>query len=208
MKTLKIFATLLMLFVFTSSMNAQKILTKEQEKAVKKDVKKYEKEGWKVKPGSPTIAMQLTKSYQMVWEKTADGADQWIMGEGSSIGSIYDAARTQAMTVAQGEIARKMKTDLTAQIEQDLANEQFSQQEAESIAQTVVNTMGRSVDQSISRPNSLIEMYRDLPNGNVEVLMRLAISSAKLDSLAKEAIEKARRDYLQKRIDEVKNKNK
>lgn len=208
MKTLKIFATLLMLFVFTSSMNAQKILTKEQEKDVKKDVKKYEKEGWKVKPGSPTIAMQLTKSYQMVWEKTADGADQWIMGEGSSVGTIYDAARTQAMTVAQGEIARKMKTDLTAQIEQDLANEQFSQQEAESIAQTVVNTMGRSVDQSISRPNSLIEMYRDLPNGNVEVLMRLAISSAKLDSLAKEAIEKARRDYLQKRIDEVKNKNK
>ena len=208
MKTLKIFATFLMLFVFTSSMNAQKILTKEQEKAVKKDVKKYEKEGWKVKPGSPTIAMQLTKSYQMVWEKTADGADQWIMGEGSSVGTIYDAARTQAMTVAQGEIARKMKTDLTAQIEQDLANEQFSQQEAESIAQTVVNTMGRSVDQSISRPNSLIEMYRDLPNGNVEVLMRLAISSAKLDSLAKEAIEKARRDYLQKRIDEVKNKNK
>ena len=158
MKTLKIFATLLMLFVFTSSMNAQKILTKEQEKAVKKDVKKYEKEGWKVKPGSPTIAMQLTKSYQMVWEKTADGADQWIMGEGSSVGTIYDAARTQAMTVAQGEIARKMKTDLTAQIEQDLANEQFSQQEAESIAQTVVNTMGRSVDQSISRPNSLIEL--------------------------------------------------
>ena len=207
MKTMKIFATLLMLFAFTASVNAQ-FLTKEQQKAVKKDVKKYEKEGWKVKPGSPTIAMQLTKSYQMVWEKTADGADQWIMGEGSSIGSIYDAARTQAMTVAQGEIARKMKTDLTAQIEQDLANEQFSQQEAESIAQTVVNTMGRSVDQSISRPNSLIEMYRDLPNGNVEVLMRLAISSAKLDSLAKEAIEKARRDYLQKRIDEVKNKNK
>ena len=207
MKTLKIFATLLMLFAFTASMNAQ-ILTKDQMKAVKKDVKKYEKEGWKVKPGSPTIAMQLTKSYQMVWEKTADGADQWIMGEGSSIGSIYDAARTQAMTVAQGEIARKMKTDLTAQIEQDLANEQFSQQEAESIAQTVVNTMGRSVDQSISRPNSLIEMYRDLPNGNVEVLMRLAISSAKLDSLAKEAIEKARRDYLQKRIDEVKKNNK
>ena len=207
MKTLKIFATLLMLFAFTTSMNAQ-ILTKAQEKAVKKDVKKYEKEGWKVNPGQPNIAMQLTKSYQMAWERTADGTDQWLMGEGRSIGSIYDAARTQAITVAQGEIARKIKTEMTAQIEQDLANEQFSQQEAESIAQTVVNTMGRSVDQSISRPNSLIEMYRDLPNGNVEVLMRLAISSAKLDSLAKEAIEKARRDYLQKRIDEVKNKNK
>jgi hypothetical protein len=205
MKTMKIFATLLMLFAFTACANAQ-FLTKAQEKAVKKDVKKYEKEGWKVKPGSPSIAMQLTKSYQMLWERTADGTDQWLMGEGSSIGSVYDAARTQAMTVAQGEIARKMKTDMTTQIEQDLANEQFAQKEAESIAQTVVTAMGKSVDQTIGRPSSLIEMYRDLPNGNVEVLVRLAISSAKLDNLVKQGVESARREALQKRVGEVKDK--
>ena len=179
MKTIKIIAALLMLFAFTANVNAQ-FLTKEQEKAVKKDVKRYEKEGWKVKPGSPSIAMQLTKSYQMAWEKTAEGTDQWIMGEGSSVGTIYDAARTQAITVAQGEIGRKLRT--------------------------IVNSMGKSVDQSIGRPSSLIEMYRDLPNGNVEVLMRLAISSAKLDALAKEAVDKARKEYLQKRVKEVKDK--
>ena len=205
MKKMKIFATLLMLFAFTASVNAQ-FLTKEQQKAVKKDVKKYEKEGWKVKPGSPSIAMQLTKSYQMAWERTADGTDQWMMGEGSSIGTIYDAARTQAMTVAQGEIARKMKTDMTTQIEQDLANDQLAQQEAESIAQTVVTAMGKSVDQTIGRPSSLVEMYRELPNGNVEVLVRLAVSSSKLDALAKQGIEKARREYLAKRVGEVKEK--
>lgn len=205
MKTIKIIAALLMVFAFTANVNAQ-FLTKEQEKAVKKDVKRYEKEGWKVKPGSPSIAMQLTKSYQMAWEKTAEGSDQWIMGEGSSVGTIYDAARTQAITVAQGEIGRKLRTDLTAQVEQDLANEQLGGGEAESIAQTIVNSMGKSVDQSIGRPSSLIEMYRDLPNGNVEVLMRLAISSAKLDALAKEAVDKARKEYLQKRVKEVKDK--
>lgn len=205
MKTIKIIAALLMLFAFTANVNAQ-FLTKEQEKAVKKDVKRYEKEGWKVKPGSPSIAMQLTKSYQMAWEKTAEGTDQWIMGEGSSVGTIYDATRTQAITVAQGEIGRKLRTDLTAQVEQDLANEQLGGGEAESIAQTIVNSMGKSVDQSIGRPSSLIEMYRDLPNGNVEVLMRLAISSAKLDALAKEAVDKARKEYLQKRVKEVKDK--
>ena len=205
MKTIKIIEALLMLFAFTANVNAQ-FLTKEQEKAVKKDVKRYEKEGWKVKPGSPSIAMQITKSYQMAWEKTAEGTDQWIMGEGSSVGTIYDAARTQAITVAQGEIGRKLRTDLTAQVEQDLANEQLGGGEAESIAQTIVNSMGKSVDQSIGRPSSLIEMYRDLPNGNVEVLMRLAISSAKLDALAKEAVDKARKEYLQKRVKEVKDK--
>ena len=213
MKTMKIFATLLMLFAFTASVNAQ-YLTKEQEKAVKKDVKKFEKEGWKVKPGTPSISMQLTKSYQMAWERTSEGTDMWtnrcgddrIACEGSSVGTIYDAARTQAMTVAQGEIARKMKTDLTTQIEQDIANDQLAQQEAESIAQTVVTAMGKSVDQTIGRPSSLVEMYRDLPNGNVEVLVRLAVSSAKLDALAKQGIEKARREYLQKRVGEVKEK--
>ncbi len=66
--------------------------------------------------------------------------------------------------------------------------------------------MGKSVDQTIGRPSSLVEMYRDLPNGNVEVLVRLAVSSAKLDALAKQGIEKARREYLQKRVGEVKEK--
>ena len=66
--------------------------------------------------------------------------------------------------------------------------------------------MGRSVDQTIGRPSSLIEMYRDLPNGNIEVLLRLAISSAKLDALAKEGVEKARQEMLQRRVKDVKEK--
>ena len=110
------------------------------------------------------------------------------------------------MTVAQGEIARRLKTDMTAQIEQDLANEQFAQKEAESVAQTVVTAMGKSVDQAITRPRTLMECYRDLPNGNVEVLMRLAVSSEKLDALVKAGVERARLEALKDRVNEVKGK--
>ena len=139
-------------------------------------------------------------------EQDADGYEKWIIGEGSSVGTIYDAARTQALTVAQGEISRRLKTDMTSQIEQNLANEQFAQAEAESIAQTIVTAMGKSIDQKINRPRNLIECYRELPNGNVEVLIRAAISSETLNTLAKAAIEQARRDYLLKKIDENKSK--
>lgn len=205
MKTIKYFATLLMMFAFAASLNAQ-VLTKDQEKAVKKEVKKLEKEGWKVKPGSPSLAMQITRSSQAAWEQNSEGLDKWIYGEGSSIGTVYDAARSQAMTVAQGEIARRLNTDITSEIEQVLANEQFAQKEAESIAQTIVASMGRTVDQSISRPRTLMECYRDLPNGNVEVLMRLAISSDKLDALVKAGVERARLDYLKDKVEEVKAK--
>lgn len=205
MKTIKYFATLLMMFAFAASLNAQ-VLTKDQEKAVKKEVKQLEKDGWKVKPGSPSLAMQITRSSQAAWEQNSEGLDKWIYGEGSSIGTVYDAARSQAMTVAQGEIARRLNTDITSEIEQVLANEQFAQKEAESIAQTIVASMGRTVDQSISRPRTLMECYRDLPNGNVEVLMRLAISSDKLDALVKAGVERARLDYLKDKVEEVKAK--
>ena len=95
---------------------------------------------------------------------------------------------------------------MTSQIEQNLANEQFAEAEAESIAQTIVTAMGKSIDQKINRPRNLIECYRELPNGNVEVLIRAAVSSETLNTLAKAAIEQARRDYLLKKIDENKSK--
>jgi hypothetical protein len=66
--------------------------------------------------------------------------------------------------------------------------------------------MGRTVDQSISRPRTLMECYRDLPNGNVEVLMRLAIPSDKLDALVKAGVERARSEYLREKVEEVKSK--
>ena len=200
MKTIKILASLLMLVAFTASLNAQ-ALTKDQEKEVKKEVKAMEKEGWKVKPGSLSLSDQIIRSKQAANELNADGYDKWISGVGSSIGTIYDAARTQALTVAQGEIARRLKTDLTAQIESNLGNEQLAQQSAESVAQTIVTAMGKSIDQTISRPRTLMECYRDLPNGIVEVLMRLAISSYKVDALIKAGVERARSEYLKDKVE-------
>ena len=100
MKAIKFFASLLMLFTLSLGVSAQ-TLTKAQEKAVKKQVKEFQKEGWKVKPGSLSLADQITRSTQAQMEQNADGYEKWIIGEGSSVGTIYDAARTQALTVAQ-----------------------------------------------------------------------------------------------------------
>jgi len=135
------------------------------------------------------------------------GYEVWIVGEGRSTGSVYDAARTQALTVAKGEIATKMRTDMTSTIEQDLANEQFGADEAESIAKTIVSQQGRSIDQQLNRPKTLMECWRKLPNGNTEVLIRCAISADTVSKLAKEAIKQARRDNLIKDVEKVKAKN-
>jgi hypothetical protein len=206
MKAIKFFAALFMMFAVSASVNAQQ-LSKANQKLLKKQLKEFKAEGWKVNPGQLPLETQLTKAFTSQSEVDAMGYEVWIVGEGRSTGSVYDAARTQALTVAKGEIATKMRTDMTSTIEQELANEQFGADEAESIAKTIVSQQGRSIDQQLNRPKTLMECWRKLPNGNTEVLIRCAISADTVSKLAKEAIKQARRDNLIKDVEKVKAKN-
>ena len=198
MKAIKFFAALFMMFAVSASVNAQE-LSKANQKLLKKQLKEFKSEGWKVNPGQLPLETQLTKSFTSQSEVDAMGYEVWIVGEGRSTGTVYDAARTQAMTVAKGEIATKLRTDMTSTIEQDLANEQFGADEAESIAKTI--------DQQLNRPKTLMECWRKLPNGNTEVLIRCAISADTVSKLAKAAIQQARRDNLLKDVEKVKAQN-
>lgn len=204
MKAFRIFAALFMLFALSASANAQE-LSKANQKLLKKQLKEFKTDGWKINPGQLPLETQLENSFKAQSEIDAMGYEVWIVGEGRSTGSIYDAARTQAITVAKGEIAQKLRTDMTSTIEQDLANEQFGADEAESIAKIIVSQQGRSIDQQLTRPNTLTECFRKLPNGNTEVLIRCAISSETVSKLAKEAIKQARRDNLIKNVEKIKN---
>lgn len=206
MKAIKFFAALFMMFAVSASVNAQQ-LSKANQKLLKKQLKEFKAEGWKVNPGQLPLETQLTKAFTSQSEVDAMGYEVWIVGEGRSTGSVYDAARTQALTVAKGEMATKTRTDMTSTIEQDLANEQFGADEAESIAKTIVSQQGRSIDQQLNRPKTLMECWRKLPNGNTEVLIRCAISADTVSKLAKEAIKQARRDNLIKDVEKVKAKN-
>ena len=204
MKAFRIFAALFMLFALSASANAQE-LSKANQKLLKKQLKEFKTDGWKINPGQLPLETQLENSFKAQSEIDAMGYEVWIVGEGRSTGSIYEAARTQAITVAKGEIAQKLRTDMTSTIEQDLANEQFGADEAESIAKTIVSQQGRSIDQQLNRPKTLMECFRKLPNGNTEVLIRCAISSETVNKLAKAAIQQARRDNLIKDVERVKN---
>ena len=204
MKAFRIFAALFMLFALSASANAQE-LSKANQKLLKKQLKEFKTDGWKINPGQLPLETQLENSFKAQSEIDAMGYEVWIVGEGRSTGSIYDAARTQAITVAKGEIAQKLRTDMSSTIEQDLANEQFGADEAESIAKTIVSQQGRSIDQQLNRPKTLMECFRKLPNGNTEVLIRCAISSETVNKLAKAAIQQARRDNLIKDVERVKN---
>ena len=180
-------------------------LNDKASKAARKEAKQLKKQGWQVSPGALPLERQLDKAYQMQYELGDDMYPKYIMGEAMSIGENYDAAKMQAVELAKQNLAGKIQTEITALIENSVANEQLSADEANSVSRSIL--AGKNlISQSIGRTITVTEAYRILQNRNREVMVRVAydseLSKAAAKRAAKEALEE-RGDELQKKLDEI-----
>lgn len=180
---------------------SKKELNEKATKAARKEAKQLKKAGWTTTPGALPLDKQLDKSYQMQYEYDVDMFPKYIMGEAMSIGTNYDAAKMQALELAKQNLAGQIQTEVTALIENTVANEQLSAEQAESITKSVMASKNL-ISQSIGRTISVVECYRTLPNKNKEVLVRIAYNS----DMAKQAAKKAIREDLKSKGDELHQK--
>ena len=221
MKTMKILAAVLLLSISGGAM-AQ--ITKEQlkerkelkklskaelnEKATKtarKEAKKLAKEGWQAAPGALPLDKQLDRSYLMQQEFDEDMFPKYIMGEAMSIGENYDAAKMQALELAKQNLAGQIQTEVTALIENTVANNQLAAEEAASVTK-MVSAAKALISQKIGRVIPVVEVYRTLQNKNKEVRVYIAYNSKMAKAAAKSAIrdELAKEgEDLQKKLDEA-----
>ena len=176
-------------------------LNEKATKTARKDAKKLQKEGWQTAPGALPIEKQLDKSYLMQMEYDEDMFPKYIMAEAMSIGENYDAAKMQAIELAKQNLAGQIQTEVTALIENTVANKQLEAEEAASVVQTI-SAAKNLISQSIGRTIPVMEVYRTKPNKNKEVLVRLAYSQ----EMAKAAAKKAVREELEKKGEELHNK--
>ena len=180
-------------------------LNEKASKAARKEAKKMKKEGWQTAPGALPIDKQLDKSYMMQYEYDEEMYPKYIMGEAMSIGGNYDAAKMQALELAKQNLAGQIQTEVTALIENTVANEQLQGEQAESITRSVMAAKNL-ISQSLGRTIPVVEVYRELPNKNKEVLVRIAYSGDAAKKVAKEAIRKdleQRGDSLHNKLDEL-----
>ena len=177
---------------------SQKELKTKAVKTARKDAKKYAKQGWLVSPGALPIDKQLDKAYLMQYEYDDAFFPKYIMGEAMSIGENYDAAKMQALELAKQNLAGQIQTEVTALIENQVANKQLAAEQAASVTQSVLASKNL-ISQSIGRIVPVIEMYRAKSDKNKEVLVRIAYNS----EMAKEAAKKAIRQDLEARGDEL-----
>ena len=173
---------------------AQKELKAKVSKDAKKEAKKLAKQGWMVSPGAKPLAKQLDDCYLKQYEYDENLFPKYIMAEAQSIGGNYDAAKTSALSIAITNLAGQIQTEVTALIENTVANKQLEANEAVSISETVMSSKNL-ISQSIGRTLPVMECYRELKNGNKEVLVRLAYNG----EMAKAAVKKAVRDELDKK---------
>lgn len=173
---------------------AKKELNEKVTKATKKEAKRIKKEGWVVSPGALPLEKQLERSYLMEFEYDEKLFPKYIMANAQSIGENYDAAKTAATSLAITNLAGQIQTEVTALVENTVANQQLSAGDAASITETVMASKNL-ISQSIGRTIVVIECYRELKNGNKEVMVRLAYNG----EMAKEAAKKAVRAELEKK---------
>lgn len=180
-------------------------LNEKASKAAQKEGKKLKKEGWQTLPGALPIEKQLDRSYQMQYEYDKDMYPKYIMGEAISIGGNYDAAKMQALELAKQNLAGQIQTEVTALVENTVANEQISEDDAASVTRSIMAAKNL-ISQSIGRTLPVIELYRTLKNKNKEVMVRIAYNGEMAKKLAKDAIRKQLAkdgEEKQKKLDEL-----
>ena len=174
-------------------------------KAARKEAKKLSKDGWQTAPGALPLEKQLDKSYIMQYQYDYDGFPQFIMAEAMSNGGNYDAAKMQALELAKQNLAGQIQTEVTALIENTVANEQMDQGDAASITRSVMASKNL-ISQSIGRVVPVVETYRAVNGNNREVLIRIAYSQDMAKAAAKRAVKKEleqRGDSLHNKLDEL-----
>ncbi|MDR0745193.1 MAG: hypothetical protein LBF17_01705 [Mediterranea sp.] len=203
--------------VFSASVNAQqkasrsefkdnqkyeKTLNKDlQKKAIKearREAKVLEKEGFRTPVGKLPIEKQLENSWQKQVEIDTDGNPYWYIASSRAIGGNQQAAALQATNTAKIDLAGQIMTKVSQLIEAKAANNDLGQEEAASLTEVVAASKS-VISATLGRTIPLIEVYRTLPNKNVEVMVTLGYS---MDAANKVAI-RAVRDELAKKSEDL-----
>lgn len=181
----------------------KKELNEKASKAARKEAKSLSKEGWKTAPGALPLEKQLDRSYMMQYQYDDEGFPKFIMAEAMSNGGNYDAAKMQALELAKQNLAGQIQTEVTALVENTVANQQMDQSDAASITRSVMASKNL-ISQSLGRIIPVVETYRAANGNNREVLVRIAYSQEMAKAAAKKAVKKEleqRGDSLHSKLD-------
>jgi hypothetical protein len=183
---------------FKENQKYEKTLSKDLQKKVikeaRKEAKALEKEGFRTLVGKLPLEKQLENSWQKQVEIDTDGNPYWYVASSRAIGGNQQAAALQATNTAKIDLAGQIMTKVSQLIESKAANNDMGQEEAASLTEVVAASKS-VISATLGRTIPLVEVYKTLPNKNVEVMVTLGYSTDAANKIAIKAV----RDELEKK---------
>lgn len=159
--------------------------SKEIEKLASEQSEEYRKEGWKANVGSMPLKYQLIKAYTMQ-EEVVNGHNKYIIADGKVKGAAFEAARVHAMEMAKRNMISMIDNMTFTDSEGNTINVEGSDIESESLQETRYKT---SSSLNLGNLIPVLTCYRELPEGKVEVLVKLACTR---DNVVKALLKRAK----------------
>lgn len=171
-------------------------------KDARKQAKQFTKEGWKVAPGGLAIDKQIARA-ELLQNSFEDDmvTPKFVWGDASSTAESYDAGKMQALELARLNLVGSIETEITELVENNRDNKQLDAGEAASVIKTLKASKS-FVTKKLGQTIPVMDVYRELDNGNVQVRVQTYYSMDKAREIAKQAI----REELEKQGDDLQNK--
>lgn len=175
----------------SNSVQSKSELRKDlQQKAVKqarKEAKLYKREGFKTFIGGMPLERQIESAWMKSVATDESGLPAYYVTNARVIGGNVSSAKMQATHQAKVELAGLMSSSISSLIESSVTNKELTSEEAIAINKAV-QASKELVLADLGHVMKEIEIYKDLHNKKVEVMVCLSYSSKTAAEIAIKSI--------------------
>jgi hypothetical protein len=172
----KFLISLLAAFFLVISVNAQdRELQRKAIQEAHREAKKLVKEGFKTPEGKLPLDKQLENSWQKQVEADAAGNPFWYVAFSRAIDENTSAAVASAAVVAKKNLALQIESNLSKSISASVEGNGINREAAASLT-NIIAANKEIISTALERTIPLVEIYRTMPDDNVEVMITLAYS--------------------------------
>lgn len=179
---------------------SEKVLKTKINKQAKASAKALKKEGWKPFPGAAPLENQINERLHL--STLMDGIlPKYLFGEGTGVSNLRQIATKSAEVSSRAAIAASIKAEFDEVIDQSLNGQQRNAEENAMLNLVAENTT--YVSQVLRYVRPIVQMYRELADGKIEVNVIMYTETAQAKNALFEKMESqnaALREKLDQRI--------
>ena len=171
------------------------------------EARNYRREGYRVFVGDLPMERQIENAWLRAIDINDLGYPEFIVGNAQVTSGNATAAKSQALHASKVEIASLTSSMIAALIESSVVNNEITTVEAQTLNKHL-QASKELIVADLGQVQKVLEIYRELPNRNVQVNLRLAYSSTLALEAARRRMQKemeSETQVLHQKLDRIFN---